>query len=112
MIDQWLNRFEQAWKDKDVEKVVKLFTEDVDYFETPLQKIEADQLEKEWETVKQQEDIELSTEVFSEASNRYTVQWSLSYRENGEKKELDGIYLIVLDDRGLCKEFWQYCQIE
>ena len=111
-ITDWLEKFKNNWEEKQPEKVLELFTEDVKYFERPDQVLEKDEIRSEWENIKQQEDIELNTKLFSEDSNRFTVQWNLSYKKNGEKTELNGIYLIVLDDRGLCEEFWQYCQSE
>lgn len=110
MIEEWLQEFRENWKNKDVEKVLSLFTEDVTYYETPSQKLEPGELEKEWKGVKEQEDIRLELELFSSSGNKHTVQWELSYRSKGEKNHLKGIYLIKLNDKGKCTEFWQYCQ--
>lgn len=112
LIDRWLEDFRQGWINGEVDKVLNLFSQDVDYYETPSKKLEYSELRSEWENVKDQKNIQLYTEVFSRAANRYTVKWRLSYRKNGRKKELGGVYLIVLGDEGLCTEFHQYCQSE
>ena len=83
------------------------------YYETPEERLGSkDEIREEWRGVKDQEDIELETKVFCNEGNKYTVQWSLSYTENGEENNLNGIYLIKLGSEGKCTEFWQYCQLE
>lgn len=112
-IEEWRDSFEQAWKSQDVESVLDLFTDDVDYYETPSEKLEnKEQLREEWQTVKDQQDIEIETEVFSGDGDRFTVKWSLSYTRSGEENSLKGIYLIKLNSDNKCYEFWQYCQLE
>ena len=111
-INEWINKFKQNWKNKNIEEVLNLFTEDVDYYETPTQKLEPEELRKEWETVKQQEDISLDLEIFSSTEHKHTVQWELTYTQDGERTEMEGVYLIKLNSNGKCHEFWQYCQNE
>jgi ketosteroid isomerase-like protein len=112
-IQQWLKQFKKAWKTKDTDQVLKLFTEDVKYHETPTRTLEPSEIEQEWQTINKQQNIQLETTVFSAAENKHTVQFNLSYyREDGEKVNLKGIYLIKLNSKGKCKEFWQYCQSE
>jgi hypothetical protein len=111
-IQSWLEKFKNGWKKGEVDEVLALFTDDVEYWETPSEKLEPEELREEWNGVQQQEDIELDTEVFSSNGNKYTVQWELSYTECGEITELRGVYLIKLNSEGRCYEFWQYCQSE
>lgn len=111
-ISTWLQKFKQNWKKGNVDKVLELFTDDVDYYETPSTKLENEELRREWKNVKQQEEISLDLELFSSTENRHTVQWELSYTQDGEENNLKGIYLIKLNQEGKCKEFWQYCQSE
>ncbi len=112
MIEKWLQKFRENWKNKDVEKVLQLFTEDVTYYETPTEKLSWGELEEEWRNIENQEDIELELDLFSSEGNKHTVQWGLTYRENGEKNNLEGVYLIRLNENGKCVEFWQYIQGE
>jgi ketosteroid isomerase-like protein len=109
-IEAWLQEFKKNWKERNVDEVLDLFTEDVDYWETPSEKLGPEELREEWESVKEQEDIQLDFEVFSRDKGKYTVQWELSYIEDGEENELKGVYLIKLNKEGKCEEFWQYCQ--
>jgi ketosteroid isomerase-like protein len=107
-IQDWLQSFRKNWKRGNVEEVLQLFTDDVDYWETPSKKLDLEELREEWKTVKEQEDIRLKFEVFSQDKNKYTVQWELSYIKDGEKSELKGVYLIKLNKEGRCEDFWQY----
>lgn len=110
MIEEWLQQFRENWDNKDVEKVLSLFTEDVTYYETPTEKLAPEELENEWKNIKEQEDIRLELDLFSSDGNKHTVQWELSYISDGKRNELRGIYLIKLNENGKCIEFWQYCQ--
>lgn len=39
MIEAWLNKFKTRWETKNVELILDLFSDDVEYWETPYQKI-------------------------------------------------------------------------
>ena len=40
MIDTWIESFKQGWLDKDIDAVLNLFADDVDYWETPFEQLE------------------------------------------------------------------------
>lgn len=109
-IEKWLEKFEESWKAGNVDEVLDLFTDGVEYHETPFQKLEGAELRSEWEGVESQQDIDLEFDVFSKNEEKYTIQWSLKYTEEGELNRLKGIYLIKLDSSNKCYEFWQYCE--
>jgi len=111
-INSWLETFKSNWKKGNVDQVLELFASDVDYYETPYRKLKNEELRQVWEGVKNQEDIELDLELYSSDEDKHTVKWHLSYREDGERTDLEGIYLIKLNSEGNCTEFWQYCQQE
>lgn len=112
-IQKWLEEFRQSWRSKDIDSVMSLFTDDVKYHETPFEKLESkEKIREEWESVKDQEDVHLKSELFSKDREKFTVRWRLSYKIQGQKKELKGVYLIKLNENNKCFEFWQYCQSE
>ena len=39
-INQWLENFKENWKQKNVDKVLELFSPEVEYHETPTRKLE------------------------------------------------------------------------
>ena len=108
-IEKWLTDFKQAWKEKDIDAVLELFTDEVDYYETPFHEFEnKDELRDEWESIRDQENIGLEFEVFNSEEDRFTVIWSLNYTQNGEAYESKGVYLIELNSENKCYRFAQY----
>lgn len=108
MINKWLDTFKDGWVTKNIDQVLGLFTDDVEYWETPYKQVEnKGTLRQEWEGILEQEDIQLKLEVYSSFGNKHTVIWDLSYKNGGSLKEWAGTYLIELDDAGLCIYFHQ-----
>ncbi|MCA9342242.1 nuclear transport factor 2 family protein [Candidatus Saccharibacteria bacterium] len=106
-IEKWLDIFHAAWKNHDIEKVTSLFTDGVEYWENPHYRIaDINQIHKEWQAIQSQKDIKVSTKLFASSDNRHTVTWELSYRQGNETKQSGGVYLIKLNDEGLCDYFY------
>jgi hypothetical protein len=107
-INDWLAKLVNAWKTHDIDAVLVLFTKDVEYWETPFDKLSSfSELKSEWEGIKNQEDIEISWEVFSKDEDKYTVKWSLEYTDkNNITKLLKGAYLIKLNSDNECDYFF------
>lgn len=109
MIDKWLNDFEAAWVSKNIDQVLSLFSADVEYWETPYQRLEnIKSLKLEWNAITKQQNIHLNLRVFSSLGNKHTVMWNLSYvNESLLPQEWAGVYLIELDQTGKCSYFYQ-----
>ncbi|MBT4384605.1 nuclear transport factor 2 family protein [Candidatus Peregrinibacteria bacterium] len=107
-INEWLSQFTEAWKTHAIDKVLALFSDDLEYWETPFKKITNKiELEKEWQYIKIQTNIQIKCKVFSISGNKYSIFWELKYENNKNvQKELRGIYLIELDDQKKCKYFF------
>ncbi|HLD56707.1 MAG TPA: hypothetical protein VJA47_00265 [archaeon] len=111
-IKEWLDKFRSYWQAHDIKKVMTLFDKNVVYYETPFKRVDGvDLLAKEWEGIKNQKNISLTIEIFSESRNRYSVIFKLEYinKENIEKI-CGGTYLIELNDAGLCTYFHHSCE--
>lgn len=108
MIEAWLQRFHQAWQDHDIDRVINLFADDVEYWETPHKLLQdKTNVREEWQAILNQEDISVDWTVFnSSANNRHSVIWSLQYLQAGVIKHSAGVYLIQLNDSGLCDYFY------
>ena len=106
-IAQWLNIFHTAWRNHDIEKVMSLFTDDVEYWETPHYLIRSKaELIREWQAITTQQDIQVTSKTFCSYGNKHTVIWQLRYTKNGASNESGGVYLIELKDEGLCNYFY------
>ncbi|MDP3982518.1 MAG: nuclear transport factor 2 family protein [bacterium] len=111
-INEWLSKFKSSWESKNISDILSLFSSDVIYYETPFHKLSGlDEVNKEWEAIKNQHEINLTYSIFSEDVNKYTVKWDLRY-SNSEKNQFHfaGVYLIGLNKIGLCDEFHHCCE--
>lgn len=110
-INEWLEKFKYLWINKDLQGVMSLFSDDVTYFETPFLQLKSmEEIFNEWKVVLEQESINFDYSVFSETNRKSTILWDLSYTLNGNKYNYKGIYLIKLNDQGLCRYFHQTCE--
>lgn len=109
MIDHWLQKFKSSWIEKDVDKVMDLFSDEVEYWENPYkQLVGKEKIRAEWEVVRSQENIQLETTVYLNGHNRHTVLWQLSYTDEEQTvSSWSGLYLIELDRTGKCTYFYQ-----
>lgn len=108
-IQHWLGKFKKGWISHDVEAVLALFDNNVEYWETPQRRLkDFNELRKEWMAVKGQSNIKLDFDVFSSSKGRYVVIWKLTYSDgSGDGKNCAGTYLIKLNPKGLCTYFLQ-----
>ncbi|MEF8880865.1 MAG: nuclear transport factor 2 family protein [Candidatus Nanohaloarchaea archaeon] len=108
-IHAWLSDFKEAWIEKNVDEVMEIFTDDVDYFETPFIEFEnKKELRDEWNSIEDQKDIDLDLEIFNSEGEKHTVLWSLEYKNCGEAFISKGVYLIKLNSENKCYQFAQY----
>jgi len=107
-INDWLKKFSTFWKTQDVEGVMSLFTDDVEYWETPFVKVTSSaDLRREWENVKNQNNIVINCKVFSKEDNKYSVFWDLKYTDTtNQSKRYKGIYLLRLNPDDKCDYFF------
>lgn len=90
----------------DIDKILELFADDVEYWETPHKKLSSkDELRKEWEAINKQREIDLSIEMFGQNDGSYSVLWKLNYNSDEGDQDWAGTYLIKLNDKNLCTYF-------
>ncbi len=107
-MEKWLKHFKNYWLEKDIDGTLSLFSEDVEYWENPFIRLSKNELRRVWLPILDwDDDIHLSYKIFSQAEVNSTVIWDLVYTENGAGKHSSGVYLIKLNDQGLCNYFFQ-----
>lgn len=107
-INQWLDELIKHWKEKNVAGVLKLFSGQVEYWETPYKKISPAKLKQEWNGIHDQDDLSIKCKVFSKDDNRYAINWDLNYIDKSKKhKHYKGVYLLTLNNQSLCDYFLQ-----
>ena len=111
-INTWLQTFKTAWQKHNIDGVMDLFSDDLEYFETPFQKIaDKAELKKEWQAIKNQKNIVLDYRLFSSDDNSHSVTWELKYiDQENNVKQFAGTYLVKLNKEGRCAFFHHTCE--
>lgn len=108
MIETWLISFTSAWKAKDLDSVLDLFSDDVEYWENPFTILcTKEEIRKEWSVIAKQKNIQLSTEVVLSQDYKYLVKWNLIYTKDEDISNWAGVYIISLNTTGKCHYFYQ-----
>lgn len=107
-ISEWLENFKTCWINKDINSLMSLFTDNVEYYETPFQKlIGKEKVSEVWQEIKAQENINLELELYCSEKNKHAVKWELDFISNGQSLGYRGVYLIELDRNNTCFSFYQ-----
>jgi nuclear transport factor 2 (NTF2) superfamily protein len=112
--NHWLQRYGDAWQNRDPEAAVLLFSADGSYQETPydIPMQGSKEIREYWEEVPRfQEDVSFQWEVYSVSGNRGIAHWQAEFtrRSTGVRVHLDGILAADFDADGLCcvfREWW------
>ena len=108
LIDTWIDRFRAAWLAKDIPAVMSLFSDRVSYSESPHIHYRGKlDVQKEWQTILTQDDIQLDIRRVASDGNLHTLQWELQYARLGQIHVWGGVYLVRFGDDGLCDYFLQ-----
>lgn len=103
-LEKWCCNLKQYWIDKDINNIISLFDEDVEYYESPNMKIVGiNNIKKMWEEIKEQNTSNIEYRVLCESDNKiianYTLKDTISY---------DMVYEIVLNKNNKCIYFKQW----
>jgi hypothetical protein len=112
-LDRWLDVYGRAWEKKDVDGFVDCFTPDADYFwgpswDAPLRGHDAIRARTE-QAVSGQENVQFGHEVLAiTPDGRGIARWWVSFDVPGEGIDLEGIFLVTLDEAGRCTDFREW----
>ena len=109
--NEWLERYRNAWIERDADQAGTLFAEDAIYREQPFQKphLGREAIRQYWSAVTRgQSAIELTygTPVFTE--RRAAVEWWANLLNDVKPITLAGEFLLTFDDNGQCRELREY----
>jgi len=117
IFDDWLKKLGKAWSDRNPEKTANLFSKDVEYYESVF-----NPPCKNWEEVlnlwrvvpKNQKDIKFDFEIITIKEDLAVANWKMTRTllPANKKQEIDGIFIIKLNDKGLCNYFKQWRSIK
>lgn len=107
-IEQWLDELKRAWEQHDVDSAVALFSDDVEYWESPHHLVSPGDVAELWKDVYSCIDTKVNCEVYAREGEKYAVIWSAIWKnDSGELQEKAGTYLVTLDENGKCNYFYR-----
>ena len=101
--NQWCEELLDNWRKKEVDQIVNLFDENAIYYETPTTKINAKEIRKMWEEIKEQNTSKIKFQILCENEKCCIVNFILE-----DKVTYDMIYLIKLNEKNKCTFFKQW----
>lgn len=104
--DKWCNDLKEYWLKKDINSIIELFDNQVEYYETPFQKI--DNIETVWKDIETQELISLEYKILGIKDNMVVANFLM----NDNNQIVDMIYEIRLNNLGKCDYFKQWYMIK
>ena len=111
--ENWTREFMDSWKDLEWKRTLELLSKNVKYYENPIDKpcSNFDEVVKLWEVVADnQKDIDYKFNIVSYTEDVCIINWQMTrtMTSNNQKQEIDGIFQISLDEKGLCSYFKQW----
>ena len=111
--DKWIKEFMESWKQLDYERTLKTLSNDVKYYENPIDEPckNFDEVINLWNVVSDnQKDIDYKYEIISFDDNVCIVNWQMTrtMTKTNTRQEIDGIFQISLDKEGKCIYFKQW----
>lgn len=112
-LEAWLERYGQAWENRDPEAAAALFSEDARYYETPFiaPAQGRDGVREYWaHATRNQSDVTFSHDIVSVSGGLGIARWWATFRRvpSGVMVRLDGVFLLEFDDEGLCRELREW----
>jgi len=113
-LQEWLDRYGLAWSERDPEAVAGLFSPEARYHETPFAppSVGREEILRYWQQVpRSQREISFRAAPLGIVNGTCIVRWQAEFTRvaSGERVELDGVFLLEFDERGLCvelREWW------
>jgi hypothetical protein len=112
-LEAWLERYGQAWEQRDAARAAELFTEHAPYHEMPFDAPKAGRagIREYWAKVTaDQRNVRFSSRVLAVDGQTGVAHWTASFdAAGGVRVELDGAFVLTFDESGLCsalREWW------
>jgi uncharacterized protein (TIGR02246 family) len=108
-VQQWVDAYGQAWRDRDADAAAKLFTDDGLYREHPLQEAHrgAEGVRSYWLNVTSTQDrvdVRMGRPVESADERRAAVEFWVRMLNSGAEVTLIGILFLRFAEDGRCEE--------
>ena len=114
-VQTWVDEYGRAWRERDADAVVSLFTEDAEYRSSPFREpsVGSDAIRAYWErATSTQEDADVRMGAPIVAGDRVAVEWWATMRDGGEEITLPGCLLLRFAPDGHCAALREYWHVE
>lgn len=111
----WIEAYGRAWRERDADAVVALFTEGAVYRSSPFgaPHVGRDGIRAYWKrATATQEGLELRFGAPIEAGDKVVVEWWAVMSDDGEDVTLPGCLLLRFAPDGRCEELREYWHLE
>ena len=114
---QWLTELGKTWIALDPKNATNLFSKDVEYYESAL-KVPCQNLEEVfnlWKVIPtNQKDVTFNYDILAISGNLCVVNWQVKRTQLPQltKQNIDGIFVLKLNEDGLCNYFKQWRTVE
>ena len=108
-VHEWVDAYAEAWRTRDAEAAVDLFTDGCSYRAHPLQeaRLGSDGVRSYWETVTASQDrvdVRMGSPVSSSDGRRAAVEFWVRMLNGGDEVTLVGILFLRFAEDGRCEE--------
>ena len=112
-LKQWLDEYGRVWEQGDAEASVRLYAEDVKYYETPFTEPDVGQEAVRrycLEAAGAQRDVRFSHEALAMTGDTGIARWHASFVRvpSGRSVDLDGVFVLRFDEGGKCRELREW----
>jgi hypothetical protein len=113
ILQNWVKKMGKTWEEKKPDIIPGLFSKKFKYYETPFEKpltAKKDLIELWQEVPTSQKDIKFTFKVLTLNGNTGIINWRAVFTRipSNKRAELDGIFYIKLNSKGLCTLFKQW----
>jgi hypothetical protein len=110
---QWLDTLKEAWEERNPSLIATILDKNIEYYEIPGQKpyMSVQKVVELWQDVPQsQKNIHFDYTIISVNENVGIAHWIADFEriKTGAQAHLDGIFLVWLNEKGLCTRFQQW----
>jgi ketosteroid isomerase-like protein len=108
-VQQWVDAYADAWRERDAEAAAALFTEDCSYRAHPLQEAHrgTDGVRSYWAdatSTQDRVDVRMGSPVESPDGRRAAVEFWVQMRSSGDAVTLIGILVLRFAEGGRCED--------
>jgi ketosteroid isomerase-like protein len=114
-VSAWIDAYGRAWRARDPDAAVALFTDDATYRSHPFREphVGRDGIRRYWEeATSSQEDLDLRFGEPVVEDDRAAVEWWATMRDDGDEITLPGILVLRFAADGRCEELRECWHVE